>query len=116
LDLADRGQLAVLQPDVGRVGGFSEIRKVTQLARERGLLVVPHCWKSGIGIAASAHVVAASECCPYFEFLPKSLCDSSLRKELVADELRMQDGRIALPARPGLGVELDHEAIRRFAA
>ncbi len=54
LDLADRGKLHVLQPDVGRVGGFSEARKVLRIAEERGRLIVPHCWKSMIGIAASA--------------------------------------------------------------
>lgn len=115
LDLADRGQIAVLQPDVGRVGGFSEIQKVTKLAAERGRLIVPHCWKSGIGIAASAHVAAATECCPYIEFLPKSLCESNLRKELVVDELVMHDGRIMLPSEPGLGINLNVDALQRFA-
>jgi L-alanine-DL-glutamate epimerase-like enolase superfamily enzyme len=116
LDLADRGKLAVLQPDVGRVGGFTEIQKVTQIAEDRGLLVVPHCWKSGIGIAASAHVAAATLCCPYIEYLPESLCESRLRKELVANELRMQDGRIMLPTKAGLGIELNDDALRRFSA
>ena len=54
LDLADRGQLDVLQPDVGRVGGFTEALQVCQIAADRNRLIVPHCWKSGIGIAASA--------------------------------------------------------------
>ena len=116
LDLADRGKLAVLQPDVGRVGGFTEMMKVTKIARERGLLIVPHCWKSGIGIAASAHVAVATECCPYIEFMPKTLCESGLRKELVADELRMENGHIPLPTKPGLGIELDLEALERFSA
>ena len=115
LDLADRGQLAVLQPDVGRVGGFTEILKVTQIAEERGLLIVPHCWKSGIGIAASAHVAAATECCPYIEYLPESLCDSVLRKELVNNELKMRAGYIELPTKPGLGIELNQDAIDRYA-
>lgn len=115
LDLADRGHLAVLQPDVGRVGGFTEILKVTQIAEDRGLLVVPHCWKSGIGIAASAHVAAATACCPYIEFLPKALCESGLRKELVANDLSMHNGRIDLPTKAGLGIELNEDALRRFS-
>ncbi|MGI9428418.1 MAG: mandelate racemase/muconate lactonizing enzyme family protein [Bythopirellula sp.] len=115
LDLADRGKLAVLQPDVGRVGGFSEILKVTKLAAERDRLIVPHCWKTGIGIAASAHVAAATECCRYIEFLPSHLCQSVLRKELVADELEMVDGLIPLPKKPGLGIELNRDALQRYA-
>lgn len=115
LDLADRGKLAVLQPDVGRVGGFTEIQKVAQIAEDRGLLVVPHCWKSGIGIAATAHFAAATRCCPYIEFLPADLCQSRLRKELVTQELEMIDGQITLPKKPGLGIELNRDALEHFA-
>jgi L-alanine-DL-glutamate epimerase-like enolase superfamily enzyme len=115
LDLADRGKLDVLQPDVGRVGGFTEAKKVCDIAADRGRLIVPHCWKSGIGIAASAHLCAASPHCPYIEFLPSALAESRLRRELVQDELRMQNGRIALPEKPGLGIELNMEAVRRFS-
>jgi L-rhamnonate dehydratase len=114
LDLADRGKLDVLQPDVGRVGGFTAARKVCQIAQDRGRLIVPHCWKTGIGIAASAHLAAATSACPYIEFLPAALSESALRRELVADELQMNNGMIALPMRPGLGIELNREAIRKY--
>lgn len=115
LDLADRGHLDVLQPDVGRVGGFTEIQKVTRIAADRDRLIVPHCWKSGIGIAATAHYAAATACCPYIEFLPPAICDSALRKELVIDELQMVDGKLQLPEKPGLGIELNQDALRKFA-
>jgi len=114
LDLADRGKLDVLQPDVGRVGGFTEMRKVGQIAADRGKLIVPHCWKTGIGIAATAHSAATIACCPFIEFLPADLCESVLRKELVEDELRIVDGKIPLPEKPGLGIELNRDAIRKY--
>jgi L-alanine-DL-glutamate epimerase-like enolase superfamily enzyme len=114
LDLADRGQLDVLQPDVGRVGGFTEARKVCQIAADRGRLVIPHCWKTGIGIAASAHLSAACGHSPYIEFLPAELSESPLRRELVQDELQMKNGRIELPQKPGLGVELNEEVLEQF--
>ncbi len=114
LDLADRGKLDVLQPDVGRVGGFTEARKVCQIAADRGRLIVPHCWKSGIGIAASAHLAAATAICPLIEFLPANLSESLLRRDLVADELRMVDGVIPLPQRPGLGIELNRDALEKY--
>ncbi len=116
LDLADRGQVDVLQPDVGRVGGFTEARRVCQIAEERGRLVVPHCWKSAIGIAASAHLAASTTVCPFIEFLPAELAESPLRRELVVEELHVVDGHLKLPARPGLGVELNRDALARFAA
>ena len=115
LDLADRGKLDVLQPDVGRVGGFTEAIKVCRIAEDRGRLIIPHCWKSGIGIAASAHLCAASGACSYIEFLPAELSESALRRELVADELKMTDGNIMLPEKPGLGIELNMEAIDKYA-
>jgi L-alanine-DL-glutamate epimerase-like enolase superfamily enzyme len=113
-ELMDVGQIDVAQPDVGRVGGLTEARRVCDLAAERGRRIVPHCWKTGIGIAASAHLAAVTPHCPYIEFLPAALCDSVLRKELVADELEMIDGRIRLPRKPGLGIELNNDALRRL--
>lgn len=116
LDLADRGKLDVLQPDIGRVGGFTEAKRVCEIAADRGRLIVPHCWKSGIGIAASAHLCAATACCPYIEFLPQHLSESGLRDELVAEELKMVNGKIALPKRPGLGITLDLKAIEKYGS
>src|SRR5205085_7711563 len=115
LDLADRARLDVLQPDIGRVGGFTEARIVCQIAADRGRLIVPHCWKSGIGIAASAHLCAATAHCSYSEFLPASLSESRLRRELVLDELQMVDGLIPLPQLPGLGIQLNPEALEKYA-
>lgn len=114
LDLADQGKIDVLQPDVGRVGGFSEARLVCQLAADRGRLIVPHCWKSGIGIAASAHLASATACCPYIEFLPSELAESALRTSLLMEDIRVVDGKIPLATRPGLGIELNREALDRF--
>jgi len=116
LDLADRGQVDVLQPDVGRVGGFTEARKVARIAAERGRQIVPHCWKSGIGIAASAHLCAATACCPFIEYLPAPLSESPLRRDLLIEDLTVTDGRIALPQKPGLGIELNRDALHQYAA
>jgi L-alanine-DL-glutamate epimerase-like enolase superfamily enzyme len=114
LDLADLGKVDVLQPDVGRVGGLTEAWKVCRIARERGRRVVPHCWKTGIGIAASAHLAAACDLCPYVEFLPIELAESPLRQELLAVELEIRNGLIVFPDRPGLGIELDFDALRKY--
>jgi L-alanine-DL-glutamate epimerase-like enolase superfamily enzyme len=113
LDLADRGQLDVLQPDVGRVGGFTEALRVCRIAADRNRMIVPHCWKSGIGIAASAHLAAAC-ICPYVEFLPVELAESPLRRELLAEDMSIVDGLISLPRSPGLGIELNRDAIEKY--
>ena len=67
-----------------------------------------------IGIAASAHLGFATACCPFIEYLPARLSESVLRDELVADELEMIDGEIPLPQKPGLGIELNRDALRRY--
>ncbi len=85
------------------MGGFSEARLVCDLAADRGRLIVPHCWKSGIGIAASAHLCAANAHCPFIEFLPAAMAESRLRKELVRDELKMDNGQLPLPKKTGAG-------------
>jgi L-alanine-DL-glutamate epimerase-like enolase superfamily enzyme len=114
LDLADRGLLDVLQPDIGRVGGFTEARKVAEIAADRGRTIVPHCWKSAIGLEATAQFCAATECCPYIEFLPAALSESALRRELAEGQLTMVNGRIPLPTKPGLGVELNRTALEKY--
>jgi L-alanine-DL-glutamate epimerase-like enolase superfamily enzyme len=115
LDLMDRGEVHVVQPDVGRVGGLTEAKRVCDLAAERGRLVVPHGWKTGITIAATAHLAAVTPNMPFFEFVPQEVAESALRRELVQDELSLVDGSLALPNRPGLGIELNRDALERFA-
>jgi L-alanine-DL-glutamate epimerase-like enolase superfamily enzyme len=114
LDLADRGLVDVLQPDIGRVGGFTEALKVCRIAGDRGRLIVPHCWKSGIGIAASAHLAASCGHCPYIEFLPLELAESPLRRELLLKDFSVVDGMIMVPDSPGLGIELNRDVLQKY--
>jgi L-alanine-DL-glutamate epimerase-like enolase superfamily enzyme len=114
LDLMDRGRVQVAQPDIGRVGGLTEAKRVCALAGDRGLTVVPHLWKTGISIAAAVHLAATTPHCPFIEFLPAELSASNLRKDLLETESEMVDGVIPLPTAPGLGVEVDRGALARF--
>jgi L-alanine-DL-glutamate epimerase-like enolase superfamily enzyme len=116
VELMDRGRVQVVQPDVGRVGGLTEARRVTALARERSRIVVPHGWKTGITIAATAALGAVTAEMPFMEFLPRDVAESALRRELLDAELELVDGEVQLSDRPGLGVELDRAALERFAA
>jgi L-alanine-DL-glutamate epimerase-like enolase superfamily enzyme len=114
LELMDRGKIGVAQPDIGRVGGLTEAGRVCDLAAQRGLTVVPHLWNTGISIAAAVHLAAATPHCPFIEFLPAELSESSLRKELLSREHTLVDGVIPLPLSPGLGIELNRDALGRF--
>jgi L-alanine-DL-glutamate epimerase-like enolase superfamily enzyme len=113
--LIDQGRVTVAQPDIGRVGGLTEAMRVAELAADRKRHVVPHLWKTGISIAAAAHFAAAAAPCDYIEFLPPDLSASALRKNLTTQELTMIDGLIPVPSRPGLGIEIDRDALRYYS-
>ncbi|HEU5434702.1 MAG TPA: mandelate racemase/muconate lactonizing enzyme family protein [Thermomicrobiales bacterium] len=113
--LLDVGRVHVAQPDVGRVGGIGEAKIVCDMARDRGVTIVPHCWKTGISISATAHLAFVAERCEFVEYLPPQLCHERLRRELATEELQLlPDGTIPLPVQPGLGVALDWEIVDRY--
>ena len=116
LDLMDRGQISVVQPDIGRVGGLTEAKRVCQLAQERGLTVVPHLWKSGISIAAAAHLAATTLNCAYIEFLPpRTRCaNQHCGESWLSTNCGWWSGVIPLPEKPGLGIELNRNALNKF--
>lgn len=115
-DLIVRGEVSVAQPDIGRVGGLREAVAVARMAEERGILVVPHAWKTDLSVAAAAQFAAVVPNCPFIEYLPPELSASPLRKELADAHLSFSEGRLQLPDLPGLGVELNGVAVEKFEA
>jgi L-alanine-DL-glutamate epimerase-like enolase superfamily enzyme len=110
----ETGRVDVLQPDINRCGGLTEIRRIAALAELHGATVIPHGWKTGITAAAQRHYQAATANAPYVEMFHPALFASPLRAELTGPEPLISDGRIGLPSAPGLGVELDEEAVERY--
>jgi L-alanine-DL-glutamate epimerase-like enolase superfamily enzyme len=113
-DLVERGCLHVLQPDVGRVGGLTEARRVCRLGQQHDLRVIPHSWKTGITVAATAQLAAVTPNMPFFECVPKAMAESALRRDLLTREPEVVDGQVVLTDAPGLGIELNPEALERF--
>jgi L-alanine-DL-glutamate epimerase-like enolase superfamily enzyme len=113
-ELVERGMVQVAQPDMGRVGGLTEAMRVSRMVEGQGRVLVPHVWKTGISVAAALHFAAASNACAMIEFLPAALCASPLRRELVLEEPVLEEGMLAVPEAPGLGVTLNREALDRF--
>ncbi len=111
VELIDKGRVDVAQPDIGRVGGLSEARRIADYARLKGVSVIPHCWKTGISIAASLHFCLSTSNCPYYEALVKELAPSYLRSKLLKKEHEPVNGRIMPPQDPGLGIELDYSVM-----
>lgn len=109
----ETANVAVVQPDIGRCGGLTEIRRIAEMAELHGVQVIPHGWKTGITAACGRHFQAATKNADYFEFLSPHLYHSPLRSSLVSPEPRIIDGTLPLPDAPGLGVALDHDFVAR---
>ena len=104
----------VLQPDINRCGGLSEITRIAALATYHAATVIPHGWKTGITAAAGRHFHAATVNSPTFEFLSPLFWESPIRKDLVHPEPEIRDGHMDLPTGMGLGIELDEDAVARY--
>jgi len=107
-----RGAADFVQPDVARAGGVSEVRKIAALAARHKIPVSFHTWGDGVALAASVHLAASLENCIIMEL------DSTynpLREELLREPFRVSNGYLSPPEKPGLGVELDKEALGKFA-
>ena len=114
VDLIERGGIGVVQPDVGRVGGIIEAKAVCEMAAERGLPVVPHCWKTGISLSATAHLAFVTPGIRFIEYLPPQLCIEKLRRELAVEDLVFENGEILPPTKPGLGVDINWDAVKAY--
>jgi L-alanine-DL-glutamate epimerase-like enolase superfamily enzyme len=103
--------IAVVTPDPQKCGGLAETKRIFEAARLAYLQAAPHCIASPLGLMAAAHVSAT---------VPNVLCiefhgaDVPFWNDLV-DRRVIERGHVALPDRPGLGVELDLDVVARYA-
>ncbi len=104
--------LDVIQPDISRAGGLTETKRIAYMAREANRLLVPHAFRTGVLVAACLHLIAAI---PNSAFLEYSVTDSALRRELLAEPFRVVGGRVAVPTKPGLGIEINPETVKRYS-
>jgi len=109
--LVERAHVDVLQPDIARCGGFTVALEIASLARRRSVEVVPHCFSTGVLVAASLHFVAMLDRPTYSEF---SVADSPLVNGLLTEPFRLREGKLTVPAGPGLGIRLDDDAVERM--
>ncbi|MFG2005556.1 mandelate racemase/muconate lactonizing enzyme family protein [Spirillospora sp. NPDC048911] len=102
----------VIQPDVGHSGGISEVRKLAATAETHYIQVAPHNVGGPVLTAASLQL---GVCVPNFKILEhfNDFADAAIKK--VAPGLpEVVDGYFGLPEAPGLGVELDLDAVAEF--
>lgn len=117
VELNRLGALDVYQPDVALSGGITFTRKIADMVQADGAWFSPHTWTNGIGVLANLHLAAAVSLCPYLEFPYDPPAWTAERRDYVmANKLQVdQDGYLSLSDAPGLGIELDEEALERYA-
>lgn len=110
-ELFAKGAVDIAMPDIGRVGGIQEARDICVLARAFGIPVSPHNFSSGILLAATVHLMAATEGTLLLE------CDSSgnaVYEDLLSWSFELVDGSVKVPDCTGLGVTLPPEIVTRY--
>jgi L-alanine-DL-glutamate epimerase-like enolase superfamily enzyme len=104
----DAGAFDIVQPDVTKVGGISEERRIGWMAQERGVRMIPHGWNTAIGLAADLQLASAFPTTDLVEYLTGSpYIDDIINGGWQLDD----DGMLAIPDGPGLGIALDAERV-----
>ncbi len=105
------GAFDIVQPDVTKVGGISEERRIGWLAQENGVKFIPHGWNTALGLAADLHLASAF---PHTD-LVEYLTGAPFIDDIVVDQWALDaDGMLPIPATPGLGVRLDLDAVAKY--
>ncbi|HVT72087.1 MAG TPA: mandelate racemase/muconate lactonizing enzyme family protein [Lacunisphaera sp.] len=107
----ERRAFDIVQPDVTKVGGISEERRIAWMAQEHGIRFIPHGWNTTVGLAADLHLASAFPDTDLVEYLT----GSPFIDEITAGGWKLDaDGMLPIPAGPGLGVTLDATALKHY--
>lgn len=117
LPLLEARALHIVQPSVAAVGGISEAAQAADQAARFGFRYCPTGWGTGLLVAASLHVRAATASAlslppPDLDWIEFDVSDNPLRDIVLREPLKPVDGLLGVPDGPGLGVEVDEERIR----
>ncbi len=113
LELMDKGKIDIVQIDLARCGGFTEAMKIASLAQDRGLPVVNHGFTSYINVAAALHFLNAIPNSFITEFVSEE--STTLRDVITRQRIAASEGVVPIPMEPGLGIDLNEEALEKYA-
>ncbi len=113
--LLDRDCLGKLQPDVTLAGGIAMAHKVATLCEARGKDFSPHTWTNGIGLLLNLHLACGVPNCHILEYpYEEPGWVPEMRDAMLVEPVRPRDGILEVPSGPGIGVELDRDAMKRY--
>lgn len=115
ISLQDRS-LGLIQPDVTRSGGISETWRICELAAAFNTAYAPHVgWSGAICVAASLQLAAAAETFRTFECMVyQNPLRDAFTHPIVGEGSQLVEGELSVPQAPGLGIEIDRDALARF--
>jgi D-galactarolactone cycloisomerase len=106
-----QGAFDIVQPDVTKVGGISEERKIAWMAEENGSRFIPHGWNTALGLAADLQLASAIKNTDLVEYLT----GSPFIDDIVEQKWRLDvNGMLSIPSGPGLGVSLNLDAVEKY--
>jgi D-galactarolactone cycloisomerase len=106
------GAFDIVQPDVTKVGGISEARRIGWMASENNVRMVPHGWNTALGLAADLQLASAFPHTHVVEYLT----GSPFIDDILLDGWRLDaDGMLSIPNGPGLGVRINLEALESLS-
>ncbi len=106
--LIEQRAAEILQPDAAVCGGITEWRRIAALAASHGVPLAPH-WFADLHV----HLVASTPNATWVEYFTDTQVLNFMR--LLKSSLKVKDGALVLPEAPGMGIELDEEAVRRYS-
>lgn len=106
-----RGAFDIVQPDVTKVGGISEQRRIAWLAQEFGVKYVGHGWNTAVGLAADLQLAAAFPDCDLVEYIGGSAYVDNITREPFSLDY---EGCLAISDSPGIGIAIDPERLARY--
>ncbi|MEM7406443.1 MAG: mandelate racemase/muconate lactonizing enzyme family protein [Pseudomonadota bacterium] len=98
-------------PDILRCGGIAQTWQICEDAVKAGVVPTPHNYSSGVGTAATLHLMAAMPECQLLEFDPTG---TAIYEELFIEPLVVENGQVSVPSGPGLGVRLTPELLDKY--
>jgi L-alanine-DL-glutamate epimerase-like enolase superfamily enzyme len=108
----EAGAFDIVQPDVTKCGGLSEQRHIAWMARDHGVRFIPHGWNTAVGLASDLQIASAFPDTDLVEYLT----GSPFIDELAVGGWGLDaDGMLAIPDKPGLGVEINLDALAEFS-
>lgn len=113
LDYMRHDPVGTLMPDVKYCGGMLELKKISAIAEAAGMKSAPHGPASPVGNLSAAHVCLGL---PNFQILEYSHGDAAWRAELLDPPERIEQGRLQVSDRPGLGAKLNEKILKERAA